>query len=163
VSSRAALALVLALSIPSLARAEDPAGAVAASALIAGSDYGAAATADLWIPTGVFRIGGALGLAAISSDDADRSRVFLPFGASLAVALRSGEIGGRFILRGGGWAGAINQGIAAGGWVSGAAYLDYWFSENVSIAIGLDVWGLLGHGDRVAFLPGISVAWLPLS
>src|SRR5690349_19409378 len=111
------LILAAALAVPAAARAEDPSGAATASALIAGDDFGGAASIDLWMPAGVFRLGGAIGLAALSSDVDDRSRVFLPFGASLGVQLRSGAVGGRALVRGGGWAGATNQGLAVGGWV----------------------------------------------
>lgn len=143
-----------------------PAGAVTAHGLIGekGADngqrsFGAGGLVDLWEPFGAFRVGATLGLAALSSPDADTSRVFMPAGLSLAVAWRVRHFGIDVRVRGGPWGGALDQGLAAGAWVAGGAYIEYAPSEHVALAAGTDVWFLFGHGSTYVFAPGVGLVW----
>lgn len=156
-----AVALALAAAAPARAAAQDAGGAVTAHLLFAGEDWGGGGIADIWMPVGPLWIGGALGAAAITSDADSRSRVLMPFGASVAWPIRSGSFGVELRARGGGWAGATHQGLAAGAWLALGLYFEYALGPDVALSAGLDAWMLAGHGDRFPVLPGIGIVWTP--
>lgn len=161
----AAIGLLAAWAPPVGAKADDrSAGAVTVQALLYEpasntSGYGAGALVDLWKPYGPFRVGGVLGTAALSSKDASISRTFLPVGLSLAVVVPPRSFGFDLRVRGGAWAGAYGNGLAAGGWVAAGAYIEYAPDDDVAIAAGTDVWFLFGHGGAYVLAPGIGLVW----
>lgn len=156
-------AAVAALSAPAAEAQIRPEGALDAQVLLAGNAWGGALTVDVWQPVvGPLRLGGVIGVGALTSDDDDRSRVLMPVGAS--VSLRFGDDRKPFAeirLRGGAWGGATNQGLAVGGWLAGGGYVGYALGPNVALGAGISAWWLLGHGRIFAVAPGITLAWLP--
>ncbi len=167
IRARVAGALALAWAAAALAvtpaRAEvRPEGAVDAVGLVAADAFGGAATVDLWAPAGPLRLGGVLGLGALTSGDDQRSRVLMPVGASVGLVF-GGDRRPFFDLRlrAGAWAGATSQGLRVGGWLAGGAYFGYALGPNVSLGAGVSAWLLAGHGHIVAVAPGLTFAWVP--
>ena len=160
----AALALLLTGAwAPETAHAEvEPAGALTSSLLLAEDSWGGALLADVTAPIGVLRVGGAIGIGALTSDDDARSRVYMPLAVSLGLVARTGV--GLWLdlrARAGAWAGATNQGLAAGFWLAAGGYLAYALGPGVAIGAGLEGRFLLGHGDTIAIAPGLTLAWTP--
>jgi len=155
----AVMALAL-LSAASPARAEwRPSGSATAGALIRQGDLGFGGLVDLWHPVGVLRVGGAMGLGTLTSDNDDRTRIFMPLGASLAVVVHGPRVGFSARARAGLWGGALNIGLRAGAWLSGGATFDVWLDTTVAVTVGADVWVLLGPDDAVVVVPGIGLTW----
>lgn len=160
-----ALLLVASAAVPTPAEAQiRPSGAADGLFLVApdGDPWGGAVTVDLWAPVGPLRVGGALGVGALTSDVDSDSRVLMPVGASASLVL--GEERTPFFelrVRAGAWGGATNQGLAIGAWLAGGAYFGYALGPNVSLGAGVSGWFLLGHGDIVAIAPGLTLHWLP--
>ncbi|MCA9600785.1 MAG: hypothetical protein KC417_02100, partial [Myxococcales bacterium] len=120
--------------------------------------FGGTVIADLGARFGVFSLGGGLGAAALSSDDAERSRAFMPLALSAGVAL--GETWRvRFRARGGLWAGAVNEGLRAGPFASAGAYLDVPLGPDAWFTVGTDGWLMAGGDTILLFAPGIGLAW----
>jgi hypothetical protein len=143
----------------------EPSGAITVHALIAGGGagegltLGAGSLVDLWEPIGPFRVGAAIGMAAMTSEDASRSRVLMPGGLSMAVVGRRRAFGFDLRLRGGAWGGAVETGLAAGAWVAVGAHIEYAPSLHVALAAGMDVWFLFGHGHMRVAAPGVGLVW----
>ncbi len=156
-------ALALASADTSTASAEwRPSGAVTGNLLLRSPDVGGGGLVDLYAePTGTLRLGGAMGLGALSSSNGNRSRVFMPIGLSAALELRGPRVGLDLRLRAGLWGGATNQGLAAGPWLSGGAYLELPLDRRIAVAAGVDVWLLFGHGDAGVIAPGLGLVWTP--
>lgn len=142
-------------------------GAVDAAGLFGRDVWGGALTIDVWAAlaeSDAVRVGlgGAIGGAALTSDDDARSRILMPLGASASLFISpSGTWFLDFRARGGMWGGATNQGLAAGGWVAGSAYFGYALGPNASLGLGATAWGLLGHGSIFAVGPAITAVWTP--
>jgi hypothetical protein len=150
---------------PALAQWE-PSGALTVQALVgprAGPNgrhtLGAGAMVDLWEPVGPFRVGAAVGMAALTSDDASFSRVFMSGGLSMAVVGRWGAFGGDLRLRGGPWAGAVETGLGAGAWVAAGAHIEYAPDVHVALAAGVDLVHFFGHGTMRVVAPGVGLVW----
>lgn len=163
-AARGAVALLVAalgITLPTAAaRAEGPDGAVGAGPLVHDGEIGGAGFVDLWKPVaGPLHIGGALGLAAFPADNADDSTVFMPAGLSIALSWTGGSTGMDLRLRGGGWAGATNDGLRAGGWLAVGAYVEYAFDPNVALAAGVDGWFVLGDPQAIYVLPTLGLTW----
>jgi hypothetical protein len=104
--------------------------------------YGGSLSLDLWGGSGLFRLGGMVGVGAVSKDEATTSRVFSPLGLSMALLPGSGSVGGSVIVRGGAYAGAQKSGLILGPFVSCALGLRFDLGEGASVRLGVDVWGL---------------------
>jgi hypothetical protein len=137
-------ALVLGAAAP--ARAE-LSGSLDARALI-GIDrrYGAAVMVDAWAPLGRLRLGGATGIGAVSGNDDASSRVFTPLALSLALMPESTRTGPFGVLRLGGYGGAQKSGLIAGLIATGSVGYAFSLSEEGTLRLGLDFWGLTGVG-----------------
>ncbi len=162
--TRAAVAIALLTASAlhaTVARADEPAGALSLHVAGSGGDLGGGALLDIGTPLGVVVLGGTLGMIALSSDDDSRSRVFMPAAASLRLVVPSGPLRFDLRARAGIWGGATNQGLAVGGFFAAGAYLAYAFARTVAIGIGVDGWLLLGHGDRTVIAPGLTLTWMP--
>jgi len=131
-------------------------------------DYGAGAIADLYFQTGILRVGGALGLAAVSSPDGLRSRVYMPLAASISALLPLGAgIGLDLRLRAGLWAGATDVGLEADFFGSAGGWLTFAIGAGASVTLGLDV--LLQRAEladsrhtlATYFAPGLGLVWSP--
>lgn len=158
-----ALALV-AVTTAGAARADwEPSGAVSGLfAVEPGADerrLGGNLLVDLWQDVGVATFGLAMGVGATTSANDDVNRVFAPLGLSLGLSLRPRPVGGMLFARGGLWAGATNQGLAAGGWASFGGRLEVRLDDTVSLAATVEVWRLFGNLDRWMVLPGLSLVW----
>lgn len=138
-----------------------PAGAVTGHFLVAKESIGGGILADVHIPVSVLRIGVGLGAVAISSDDADRARTFMPVTASFGLVLGGDSFAVNLRARGGLWAGAINSGLAAGGFVGGGGYLAFGLGAGAYLTAGCDVWGVIGHGSALVIAPGLGLLWTP--
>ncbi len=160
---------------------EGPAGAVSLVALIgdersmpdgrsatSGSeraDYGAGAMADLFYEFGALRVGGALGVAAVSSADGVRSRVYMPLAASASLFWRGESLGFDLRARVGAWAGATDAGLDADFFASTGAWLTFPLGGRASLGLGLDLWfqrAELRPGERgveTYFSPGLALVW----
>ncbi len=148
-----------------------PAGAISAHALFSytqpeGTDttdqgYGGNLIADITLPLGWFRIGGSLGVAAITSSADEASRVLMPISLSLGAVFRPGSLWLDLRGRAGMWAGATNQGLAAGGFFSIGGFAGWAFAKNVAVGVAFDALFALGHGDTIAVAPGLSLVWVP--
>ncbi len=150
--------------VVSAASAQDgfqPAGAVTGNFLVAKESFGGGILADVHIPVGVLRIGGGLGAVALSSDDPDRARAFMPVTASFGLVFGGDSFAVNFRARGGLWAGAINSGLAAGGFVGGGGYLAFGLGAGAYLTAGCDVWGVTGHGSALVIAPGLGLVWTP--
>jgi hypothetical protein len=127
---------------------------------VRGGDVGAASVVDLWEPFGEwFKVGGAMGVAALPSDDAQESRTFLPAGLSLAFVVEPRPVGFDVRVRGGGWAGATNGGLSAGGWVATGGHLQFALDSRIALTLGAEGWFLFGHGNKQYLVPGAGLVW----
>jgi len=168
--------LLLAAFAPSRAEAQwEPAGSVSASFHLGvdGSDAkGASLLVDLWQPLGIFRLGFAAGVGAISNGDPDVSvagaetvsRAFAPLGLSLGFQGGGRVVGGSLILRVGAFGGADDDGdqgrLVGGFWAGGGASLDLYFDPRIAIRIGAEAWLLAGVGPtRVTVAPTLGLTW----
>ncbi len=158
------LALIAVLFCAAPAGAQDaPAGAVTASLLASTApDLGGALGVDLFVPLGIFRVGGFLGVGAMPSEDDTQSRVFMPLAASVGLELLGDAVGFSLRARGGLWGGATQEvKLTAGGFVGGGAYLLFNLGAGAALAVGMDVWGLFGDGETALFAPGVGLTWTP--
>ena len=160
---RALIVLAILAAVPSLAAAElHSAGNISLGPAVSGKDYGAGGIVDIWAAFGPFRVGGALGMAAITSSDGVSSRVFTPVAASLAYVLTSSSgMGFDLRLRGGAWAGATDFGLQGGGFGSVGGWLTFALSSHVAAGLGLEAWFQSHVSGHVTWMPGVSLAWLP--
>ncbi len=123
-------------------------------------DYGGGLLLDLWQPFPRQRllVGFAFGLQGLGGGAAD-SRLFTPIAASLAVSSAPRKVGFEARLRAGIWTGATDAGFAAGGLFTLGAFMDVALDSTLSLAMGLDFWLLLGHGDTYLFAPMVALVW----
>ncbi|MBW2464265.1 MAG: hypothetical protein JRH11_21630 [Deltaproteobacteria bacterium] len=166
------IGLVLLVAGASGAEAQSmAAGALSAQALVAstnteGTDssdggYGGMFLADVTLPLGLFRVGGAMGLGAITSNVDAVSRVFMPLTVSLGLVYRPSKLWLDLRARAGLWAGVTNQGLSAGPLVSFGGFIGYAFGPTVAVGPTIDALFVFGHGDTIAFAPGLSLVWVP--
>lgn len=161
-----ALTAALLCAAPSLAEAQDaPAGAVSGHLLASTApDFGGALGADLWVPLGMFRVGGFFGVGAVPSEDDTQSRVFMPLAASVGLEVLGEVVGFSLRARGGLWGGATQEvKLTAGGFIAGGAYLLFNLGAGAALAVGMDVWGLFGDGETALFAPGLGLTWTPMT
>lgn len=147
-------------ALPAGARAQDVAGAVTGSFVMADGDPGAAAMLDVWAPLSIVRLGGFFGVSSIVSDRDAHNRVMMPVGASLALMVDAGPVLLSILGRGGLWGGATQDvKLTIGGFVGGGVGLGFHISPSVSVSAQVELWGILGAGETWALSPGISIAW----
>lgn len=154
------LALAL-LALPGVARAEGPfdAGALSARVLLEpGGQVGGGLLLDVLEPVGMLRLGFAMGITAIPSDNSD-GRVYVPLLLSGAVVFGHEGLSLSLRARAGAWAGAIKSGLAAGGMAMAGAHLRYGRDARVSFTLGVDVVREWGHSDRTFIAPSLGLAW----
>lgn len=111
-----------------------------ASGTVERIDYGGGAIADLGLRLGPVRLGGALGLAAVTSADGVRSRVYMPLAASAGLALAADPIEIELRVRAGLWGGATDLGLRADLWASGGVLLGFDLGGGARVQLGVDVW-----------------------
>jgi hypothetical protein len=148
-----------------------PSGALSGHALFTfsqreGSDitdqgYGGILMADITYALDWFRIGGAIGIGAATSESDEASRVLMPLAVSLGAVWRPESVWIDVRGRVGMWAGATNQGLAAGPLLSIGAFVGWAFADNVAIGPAFDAFFAFGHGDTIAVAPGLSLVWVP--
>jgi hypothetical protein len=158
------LALAVASALPRNASAQlELAGTATAHLLLTTpGEVGGALGVDLTAPVGPLRLGGYFGVGALPSDVDTRNRTFMPLAATIGLELGDGPIGVSLRARGGLWGGATQEvKLTFGGYVGGGAYLGVDVGGGARIAIGLDVWGLLGDGGTAVFAPGLGLTWGP--
>jgi hypothetical protein len=120
---------------------------------------GPAILVDLWEPLGPLLVGGAIGVAALTHPDADSTRSFMPLGVSLGVAIPMGRVFLAIRIRAGLWAGALNQGLFAGGWLAAAGCFEYALDDRVWVSAGLDAWYLMGRDSVLLYAPALGLSW----
>jgi hypothetical protein len=103
-------------------------------------DFGAGAIADLGARLGPLRLGGALGLAAVTSADGVRSRVYMPLAVSFGLSLAADPIEIELRARAGLWGGATDLGLRADLWASGGLLIGLDLGSGVRAQVGVDVW-----------------------
>ena len=155
----AALA-VLCFSIAAPAAAEwRPSGALTGAVLLRDSNPGPGVLVDLWEPVGILRFGGAIGVGAVNHPEADFTRVLMPVGASLGLRLPMGRVQLALRLRGGIWAGALNEGLSAGGWFSASAGFEYALDDTLGLGVSFDAWYLTGRDSVLLYAPSLGLSW----
>jgi hypothetical protein len=157
-----ALLVLLLTAVPATAAAEwRPSGSLGAGVLVRPSegDLGVGALIDIWHPIGVLRLGGTAGLGLLTSENDDRTRIFMPVALSGAVVLQGEVIGFSVRLRAGLWGGALNEGLRAGPFLGGGAYVHVRIDDRIAVAAGSDVWGLFAHDDALLVFPSIGLVW----
>lgn len=167
----AAFHLMGAASVSAVQAQSTPAGALSAQGLFAftkteGTDtsaegYGGMFLTDVTWPVGVLRVGGAMGLGALTSNVDAASRVFMPLTLSLGLVYRPSNLWLDLRARGGLWAGVTNQGISAGPLLSFGGFIGYAFGPTVAFGPTIDALFVFGHGDTIAIAPGLSLVWVP--
>lgn len=158
-----ALVLTAALFLcPVRTAAQDVAGSLMASALVADGDAGAGATLDLFVPLEWFRIGGFFGVGVIPAERDARNRVMMPFGVSLGAHFALGELALSLRARGGLWGGATQEvKLTAGGFFGGGASIGWQASPEVSLFVGVEIWGILGAGETWCVPVSVGLEWGP--
>ncbi len=141
----------------------EPSGSVSAQVLFeVGTEEtrrGGGILVDVWEPFGLFQLGLAVGISAISSDNDDTSQILTPLGLTLGIGTRGKTVGFRVAVRGGMWGGATKSGLEAGGWLSAGAGLDLALDDTVSLGVALDYWRLWGNVDRDVIVPALQLVW----
>jgi len=148
-------------SQPSLVRADSlfDAGALSGQVLVEpGGHVGGGLLLDVLEPLGVVRLGFAMGVTAIPSDNSD-GRVYVPLLLSAGLVLGHEGLSLGLRLRGGAWAGAVKSGLAGGGMLMAGAHLRYGSDERVTFTLGVDLVREWGHGDRTFWAPTLGIAW----
>ncbi len=123
------------------------------------SRVGGGGIVDLWKSYGAFRIGFALGLGAVTSDNDDATSVYAPAAMSLGVGHDFGVVGLSLTARVGAYASATNSGLGGGGYLSGGAGIDFGIGERLGIEIGAEYWVLYGSETRRFVVPEIALRW----
>jgi hypothetical protein len=139
----------------------EPAGALTASVAFASEGAGGGLVGDITAPIGPLRLGATVGAVAISSENASVSRVFVPLGLSIGLVGRPGGWWFEARVRAGAWAGATNEGLAAGPWLSPGAFVGVALGPQVALGVGVDGWFAFGHGTILAVAPGLTLTWVP--
>ena len=152
--------VILCLSFAAPAVAEwHPSGALTGTVLLRDSNPGPGVLVDLWEPVGVLRLGGAIGVGAVNHPEADSTRVFMPVGASLGLRLPMGRVYLALRLRGGIWAGALNQGLFAGGWFAASGGFEYALDETLGLSVNFGAWYLGGRDSVLIYAPSLGLSW----
>lgn len=155
-------ALAMALASTSIARAQELSGAINAGVIVADGDVGAGGWLDLWAAFDWFRIGGFTGALTIPSSRDSHDRFATPAGISMAAVANLGDYDLELRARGGMWGGSTQEvKMTAGGFVSGAAFIDLHLGGGASVGAGVEVWGFLGAGATWAVVPTITLTWGP--
>jgi hypothetical protein len=120
---------------------------------------GAALGVDLWAGEGTFRLGGTVGVGAVSKDRRVTSRVFTPLGLSLGIMPRGHASGPTALFRGGVYAGAQKSGLIIGPFASSALGYRFSLGEEASFRLGVDFWAFFQHNgtDNERFRRGLFV------
>ena len=121
--------------------------------------YGGGLDADLWVRTGVLRVGGSFGVGALSKSDRATSRVFTPLALSLGLMPRDARSGPSAILRLGAYAGADKGGLMGGPYVAAALGYRVALGEGASVRLGVDAWALLLHDGGLFFGPYVGLGF----
>jgi hypothetical protein len=100
---------------------------------------------DLWLGQRTFRLGGTVGVGAVSKDGRVTSRVFTPLGLSLGIMPRRDKSGPTALFRGGVYAGAQKSGLIWGPFASCALGYGFALGEGASLRFGLDTWAFFRH------------------
>lgn len=166
-SPRFALVLLVALgALPRSAHADwSPDGSVAAQLHLELGDQGergGTLVVDLWESFGVFRLGLAAGVGALTggADAGESNRAFAPLGLSLGVAGMGSRVGGSLTVRAGPWGGATNEGLQGGFFTSVGGSLDLRWGERLSVSFLMDFWLIAGAGEfRSTLAPGLALRW----
>lgn len=161
------LALMCALACGALASTAeaqwDPSGTVSAQVLFevgtSETRRGGGLMVDVWEPFGVFQLGLAFGISAITSDNDDTSQILTPLGLSVGVGTRGTTVGFRLAMRGGMWGGATKSGLEAGGWLSAGGTIDVALDDTISLGVGVEYWRLWGNFDRDVVVPSLQLVW----
>lgn len=142
-----------------------------------GAGVGGALQLDLLHPLRAapwLSLGGTLGVGVVGGE-ADSTRVFLPFGASVVAGwLPDGRhrAGIEARMRVGGWVGAGAWGTMAaadlggGGFVSGGLHVSLGLGDSASrarlrVTLGMDITRLFGSRPVTLYAPGVALAWRP--
>lgn len=115
----------------------------------------------LWRPESdsvLWGFGGAVGVGALATEDAEVSRVFMPVALSASLTM-TGSVWLTLRVRGGGWGGALNAGLVAGPFVSGGAAVQIPISDTAALSLGCDGWLVMGHESQTIIAPGIGFEW----
>lgn len=162
VARTAVLALAL-LLMPLAAQAQELSGALNAGVLAAeGGDVGGGGWLDLWAAFDWFRIGGFTGVVVIPSSRDSHNRLATPFGVSLAAIVNLGDLDLDLRARAGVWGGSTQEvKMTAGGFLSGAAFLDFHLGGGASLGGGIEVWGFFGAGQCWAVAPTLTLTFGP--
>jgi hypothetical protein len=162
---------LLALFTPEAEAQFRPAGAISGQALVTSgarldgtgwdAGYGGGIIGDITAPFGIVRVGGSIGVFAITSQVDDASRVFMPVALSVSLVLRHDRFWADVRGRAGLWAGVSNQGLVAGPYFTAGAFFGYELSETVAIGAVVDAVFVLANGDTIGVAPGIGVVWSP--
>lgn len=162
------LAAVLAFAAAPARADWTPSGALGATLLIdvessGDARLGGAATVDLYKSIGIFRIGFATGLGALTRGNDEDNRVFAPLGLSMALRLPPGDgrIGVHGTARVGVWGGADFDGLVGGGFVTAGLTLDIRFRGGLELGLGADLWALFGGEQRTFVAPVLALRWNP--
>ena len=123
--------------------------------------YGGALMVDLWEPIGVFRLGLAAGVGALTNGEDADNRLVAPLGLSLGLQFGTGTVGLSLTGRAGVWGGANNQGLDGGGFLSGGASLDIRVGERIDLGLGVEIWGFFDGPTRMMVSPALSIKWTP--
>jgi hypothetical protein len=160
----AVVAFALSASAATAHAEGQPSGAVTGHALFSDQAWGGALVVDVTAPFGALRVGGALAVAALTSDDDARSRVAMPAGLSLHLVVPTASAWWLDVrARAGLWGGATSQGLRAGAWLAGGGFVGFVLGPTVAVAAGAELWFLGGQGDTFGVAPGISLTWTPIS
>ena len=138
----------------------DVSGGVDARALL-GVDgrMGGAMLVDAWGLDGRVRVGGALGLGALSGRGDKSSRVVSPLAFSLALVPPSHASGFVAVARLGGYVGGEKGGFIGGGFGSCAVGYAQSLGEGATLRMTADVWGLLGRHGGVFLGPALGLGF----
>lgn len=105
------------------------------------------------------RLGGAVGLGAVTSSDDDRSRLFAPIAVAMGVTLDGPALRLDLRARVGAWAGATNDGLRAGLYVGGHLGIGPRLSRTTALLIGVEFAGLALERPAAFVSPVLVLSW----
>lgn len=122
--------------------------------------FGGAGIVDAFGTLGPLELGGFFGVSATPSVNDVYNRVNMLLGAAATLALELDPVVVYVGARGGLWGGATqDMKLGAGGMVGGSLYLGIDLGADVTLDMGLDVWGLLGEGSELQIAPGLRLTF----
>ena len=136
-----------------------PAGSISAGVLFQDGNPGPGLIVDLWEPVGLFNIGGALGVAAVTAAQEEETQAFMPAGVSVALRLPVGRGAIDLGARGGLWAGARKEGLRVGPWASGGLRLSFPVDDSVWISLSGELWFMGGESSSLLWMPQLGITW----